>query len=266
MGSVLPSILLEILETKEMEIEAGRDWISEQELISRIADMPPARNFSQPLKESTAAAPAVIAEIKKASPSAGVIRKLFDPASIAASYEEGGAACLSVLTDKDYFQGHRNYLKQARDACALPVLRKDFIIDSWQVYESRALEADCILLIAAALEPVRMEDLYGLAREIELDVLVEVHNEDELDTALELEDALIGVNNRDLHTFRTDLGVSERLKKLMPADRLVIAESGIRSHQDVERLQAAGINAFLIGEVFMRQPDPGLALKKLISG
>jgi indole-3-glycerol phosphate synthase len=207
---------------------------------------------------------AVIAEVKKASPSAGVIRSDFRPAEIAASYATGGAACLSVLTDETYFQGHRDYLAEARAACLLPALRKDFIIDPWQVAESRCLGADCILLIVAALVPSQLEDLYGEAVEFGLDVLVEVHDEAELEVALELDDhCLLGVNNRNLHDFTTDLGTSERLKRMLPAERLLVTESGIRERADVERMRAAGIHAFLVGEAFMREDDPGLALKAL---
>ena len=205
----------------------------------------------------------MIAEVKKASPSAGVIRPDFQPAAIAESYEAGGAACLSVLTDERYFQGHRDYLAEARDACALPVLRKDFIVDSWQVLESRALGADCILLIVAALDDGPLRDLHGHARELGLDVLVEVHDEAELGRALAIDAQLVGVNNRDLHRFATDLGTSERLRPLVPAERTLVAESGIHTRADVARLQRAGINAFLVGEAFMRAKDPGAALREL---
>jgi len=263
----LPSILAEILEAKAREIEAGRAHVSLQELRAKAAGMPPARGFRKALEARAAIGPAVIAEIKKASPSAGVIRAEFDPAAIARSYEQGGATCLSVLTDEPYFQGHRDFLKQARDACALPVLRKDFIVDEWQVWESRCLEADCILLIAAALEPERLRELFGLAAEAGLDVLVEVHDEKEMDTAVTLDDArnnmLIGVNNRDLHRFVTDLATTERLKHMLPEDRLLVTESGIRTREDVARLRAAGIGAFLVGEAFMREDDPGAALQRL---
>lgn len=258
-----PTILQEILRHKRGEIEAGKAWVSSDGLRARLADALPVRPFARQLAERLATGPAVIAELKKASPSAGVIREDFVPAEIAVSYERGGAACLSVLTDEKYFQGHRDYPQQARDACGLPILRKDFIIDPWQVLESRALGADCILLIVAALETGQLRDLAGFAREWGLDVLVEVHDEAELETALQLEDCLLGVNNRDLHTFTTDLGTSEFLRGKIPAGRLMVTESGIRSRRDVERMQAAGINAFLVGEAFMREADPGAALQAL---
>jgi indole-3-glycerol phosphate synthase len=259
----LPSVLKEILQTKREEIAAGKRWVSGDELRARAADEPPTRGFAAALEARTQAGSAVIGEIKKASPSAGVIRADFRPAEIAASYEAGGATCLSVLTDEPYFQGHRDYLAEARDACALPVLRKDFIIDPWQVAESRCLGADCILLIVAALSDGQMQDLFGEAGEYGLDVLIEVHDEDELGRALELDGGLLGVNNRNLHDFSTDLATSERLKAQLPADRLLVTESGIRTRADVERMHAAGIRAFLVGEAFMREPDPGAALKEL---
>ncbi|MFT5140532.1 MAG: indole-3-glycerol phosphate synthase [Lysobacterales bacterium] len=259
----LPSILQEILEAKALEIAAGKDWVSLEKLKGISVGLPPARQFRQALENQLAKGPAVIAEVKKASPSAGLIRENFDPASIAASYESGGATCLSVLTDEPYFQGHRDFLHEARDACSLPVLRKDFIIDPWQVYESRCLDADCILLIVAALEKEQLSELFTLAVSIGLDVLVEVHDEKEMVLALELDGALIGVNNRNLHTFETDLATSERLKSILPEDRFLITESGIREIKDVRRMQNAEINAFLVGEAFMREEDPGAALNKL---
>jgi indole-3-glycerol phosphate synthase len=259
----LPSILSEILQSKALEVEAGKGWVSQDKLMAIAADLPATRGFRQTLEARAAAGPAVIAEVKKASPSAGVIREDFRPAEIAASYEAGGAACLSVLTDEQWFKGHRDYLGEAREACSLPVLRKDFIVDPWQVWESRCLDADCLLLIVAALDNSRLLDLYGLSREAGLDVLVEVHDEIELERALALDDALIGVNNRDLHRFETDLATSEALKQLLPPDRLLITESGISSRADVQRMLAAGINAFLVGETFMREEDPGKALKRL---
>lgn len=259
----VPSILKEILQTKASEVEAGQAWVSLEKLKDSCAGMAPVRGFRRTLERQSLTAPAVIAEIKKASPSAGVIREDFRPAQIAASYQAGGAACLSILTDETYFQGHRDHLMQAREACSLPLLRKDFIIDPWQVYESRCLGADCILLIAAALEPVELHRLFELAGSIHLDVLVEVHNEEEMDTALTLDNALIGVNNRDLHTFKTDLATSEHLKAMVPEGQVLVTESGIRSRADVQRMQEAGINIFLVGEAFMRHPDPGQALHDL---
>jgi len=258
-----PTILQTILDTKAEEIVVGRNWISYEDLKAHCADMPPVRGFGKNLRKHTQQGVAVIAEIKKASPSAGVIRADFTPGEIAASYQAGGATCLSVLTDVQYFQGHRDHLEQARDACTLPLLRKDFIIDPWQVLESRALGADCMLLIVAALTQTQLQDLYGLAIEAGLDVLAEVHNEDELESALLLEDALIGVNNRNLHNFETDLATSVRLSGLLPDGRLMVSESGIRDQADVQRLHGAGIHAFLVGEAFMRADDPGQALKNL---
>lgn len=261
--SELPSILGKILETKREEIAAGRVRQSACDLRAAIADLPECRGFARAIEEKLAEAPAVIAEIKKASPSAGVIREYFDPAAIAASYENAGAACLSVLTDASYFLGAAAHLEAARAACALPVLRKDFIIDPWQVFESRVMGADCILLIVAALEGEQLGDLFGTARETGLDVLVEVHDEDELETALTTDAQLIGVNNRDLHHFVTDLSVSERLRPLIPGPRCMITESGIHTRADVRRMREAGVNAFLVGEAFMRADVPGQALQGL---
>jgi len=259
----LPSILEKILSTKRAEVAAGRESVPEPDLLARCTDLPPARGFILRLKAKAGGGPAVIAEIKKASPSKGLIRPDFDPAEIAASYEAGGAACLSVLTDEPYFQGHRDFLAQARDACLLPVLRKDFIIDPWQIAESRCFGADAILLIAAALESAQLQDLHDRALGLGMDVLVEVHDEAELEAALSLEGALIGVNNRNLHTFETDLATSERLRKRVPHERLLVCESGISSREDVQRICNAGISAFLVGEVFMREQDPGQALRAL---
>ena len=235
-------------------------------MAAMAADMPPVRAFVQRIRTVMPAGPAVIAEIKKASPSAGIIRENFQPDRIAVSYESAGAACLSVLTDAEYFKGANEYLQQARNACSLPALRKDFLVDPWQVYESRVLGADCILLIVAALERAQLLDLDGLAREIGLDVLVEVHNEDELDDALATGASLIGVNNRDLHTFTTNLAVSERLRPMIPEDRTMVTESGIHSQEDVARMGQCGIHAFLVGEAFMRREDPGGALRSLFFG
>jgi len=262
--SDVPSVLRRILDTKQEEIERGKAFVSHAELRDQARDLPPTRGFAAALERAAANGPAVIAEVKKASPSAGVIREDFRPAEIAGQYERGGATCLSVLTDEPWFQGHRDNLAQARDAVSLPALRKDFMIDPWQIEESRCLGADCILLIVAALEPSRMEDLHGRAREAGLDVLVEVHDEAELERALALgEDALLGVNNRNLHTFETDLGTSLRLKAMLPPERLLVTESGIGTRDDVARLRSAGIHAFLVGEAFMRVADPGAALRRL---
>ena len=259
----LPSILEEILAGKADEVavrSARRDLAT---VAAMAADQPPARGFADRIQLHASSGPAVIAEVKKASPSAGVIRENFDPAAIAASYARGGAACLSVLTDERWFQGSDAYLAQARAACDLPVLRKDFVVDPWQVHESRLLGADCILLIVAALAPDHLQELDGLAREIGLDVLVEVHDEAELETALGTGAGLVGVNNRDLHRFTTDLATSERLRPLIPEDRTMVTESGIHSPGDVARLRRCGIDAFLVGEAFMRAPDPGSELRRL---
>jgi indole-3-glycerol phosphate synthase len=209
--------------------------------------------------------PAVIAEIKKASPSKGVIRPEFDPAAIAKSYAKGGAACLSVLTDKDFFHGSEEFLRQARDACALPVLRKDFVIDPYQVYEARAIGADCILLIVAALGDAALLELSLLAAELDLDVLCEVHDAEELERALALPVPLVGVNNRNLRTFETSLDTSLELQELMEYDRIMVTESGIRTAEDVAMLREAGINAFLVGEAFMRAENPGRELQRLFA-
>ena len=207
--------------------------------------------------------PAVIAEVKKASPSKGVIRADFIPADIAQSYAEYGAACLSVLTDVQFFQGEVDFLKQARASCQLPVLRKDFMVDSYQIYESRAMGADCILLIAACLDDAQMKDFEAIARSLDMAVLVEAHDAAELDRALLLKTPLLGVNNRNLKTFEVSLDTTLMLKSRVPADRLLVTESGIHTRDDVLRLGAAGVSAFLVGEAFMRVPEPGEALAEL---
>jgi indole-3-glycerol phosphate synthase len=233
------------------------------ELLAKARDCAPARGFENAMRRALLQGPAVIAEIKKASPSAGVIREDFHPGEIASSYQSGGAACLSVLTDKDFFQGDARYLHEARNACSLPVLRKDFIIDTWQVLESRVMGADCILLIASALEQALMQELLQLARETGMDVLIEVHDEAEMDRALSLDHDLIGVNNRNLNTFETSLATSERLKRMLTGEQLLVTESGIRTAADVKRMQRSGINAYLVGEAFMRENDPGVALERM---
>ena len=207
--------------------------------------------------------PAVIAEIKKASPSKGVLREQFDPVAIARSYAKGGATCLSVLTDQQYFQGSHEHLKSARGACALPVLRKDFIIDAYQVHEARALGADCILLIVTALEDQRMAELAVLAADFGMDVLVEVHDIDELERALQIPARLLGINNRNLRTFEVSLDTTLALREAVPRDRILVTESGIASPADVQRMRASGVDAFLVGEVFMREAEPGAGLRRL---
>jgi indole-3-glycerol phosphate synthase len=222
------------------------------------------RDFAGALRAKIAAGkPAVIAEVKKASPSKGVLRADFIPADIAQSYAEHGAACLSVLTDKDFFQGNADYLKQARASCDLPVLRKDFIVDPYQVYESRVMGADCILLIAACLDDGQMKSLEALALSLDMAVLVEVHDRTELERALKLKTPLLGINNRNLQTFEVSLDTTLTLLKDVPADRLLVTESGITTPAEVARLRAAGVNAFLVGEAFMRAEDPGVALAAL---
>lgn len=222
------------------------------------------RDFAGALRAKVAAGqPAVIAEVKKASPSKGVLRADFIPADIAQSYAEYGAACLSVLTDKDFFQGSIDYLKQARASCDLPVLRKDFIVDPYQVYESRVMGADCILLIAACLDDAQMKSLEALALSLDMAVLVEVHDRAELDRALKLKTPLLGINNRNLQTFEVSLDTTLTLLQDVPADRLLVTESGITTPADVARLRGAGVNAFLVGEAFMRAEDPGVALAAL---
>lgn len=263
-------ILKQILARKHEEVAERKARVPVAELRARNADAPPARGFAAALRKRVAAVSvAVIAEIKKASPSKGLIRANFDPAAIARSYETGGAVCLSVLTDIDFFQGSDAYLHDAREACALPVLRKDFTVDIYQVHEARAIGADAILLIAAALDNAVLVNLHALAIECGLDVLVEVHNPVDLQRALMLTNpqrTLIGVNNRDLRTFETNIETTLSLKEAVPRDRLLVTESGIATRDDVARLRAVGVQAFLVGETFMRAPDPGAELARLFAG
>ena len=257
-------ILHKILARKQQEIAARQARKSVDDLRKQLDQASPPRGFVRALKgKLEQGKSAVIAEIKKASPSKGVIRENFDPPAIAASYQRGGAACLSVLTDQDFFQGSDDYLVAARDACELPVIRKDFIIDPYQVFEARALGADCILLIVAALEQAQLVNLYRLASDLGLDVLVEVHDEQELQRALELELPMIGINNRDLRSFETSLDTTIRMLSLVPQDCFVVTESGIHTRQDVELMRRHQVNAFLVGEAFMRAEDPGLALAEM---
>ena len=260
----IPDILKKILARKAEEVAERKARLSGAALEDRIAAAPTVRGFVAALEERIAAGRAsVIAEIKKASPSKGVLREDFRPAEIARSYERGGAACLSVLTDVDFFQGADEYLQEARAACGLPVLRKDFMIDPWQVREARAIGADCILLIVAALEDGQMRELADCAAELGMDVLVEVHDRRELERALALPCRMIGINNRDLRTFEVSLDTTLGLLADIPADRLVVTESGIHTPEDVARMRAAGVHAFLVGEAFMRAGDPGARLAEL---
>ncbi|WFC42566.1 indole-3-glycerol phosphate synthase TrpC [Pseudoxanthomonas sp. SE1] len=260
----MSDILTTILARKADEIAERSARVSLADLRARIADAPPTRGFADALNAMIAQGdPAVIAEVKKASPSKGVIRPDFRPADIAVSYEFGGAACLSVLTDVDFFQGADDYLKQAREACTLPVLRKDFTVDPYQVYEARVLGADCILLIVAALDDGQLVDLSGLAMQLGMDVLVEVHDIDELERALQVPVPLVGINNRNLRTFEVSLQTTLAMKDAVPKDRLLVTESGILVPDDVATMRAAGVNAFLVGETFMRAEEPGEALRQL---
>ncbi len=264
MAGNAPTILRKIIDRKREEVAARQKQDSVGSLEQRIAEQTPPRGFARALQARVAAAePAVIAEVKKASPSKGVIRADFQPALIAASYQAGGASCLSVLTDVDFFQGADAYLQQARAACGLPVLRKDFTIDPYQVTEARAIGADAILLIVAALEDDQMQELARTAREVGVDVLVEVHDRAELDRALELDTFLIGINNRDLHTFDTRLETTLELLPYVPADHLVVTESGIHTAEDVALMRNHQVYGFLVGEAFMRAPEPGDKLRDM---
>lgn len=259
-------ILNRILETKAEEITAARRSVSQATLMAEISRCPDCRGFLAAINAQIQAGHnAVIAEAKKASPSKGVIRPDFDVANIAQSYESGGATCLSVLTDEKYFQGQLSYLMQARNACLLPVIRKDFIIEEYQVYQSRVAGADCILLIVAALEASKLRELAHCAQQAGLDVLVEVHDEDELETALELEDVLLGINNRNLRTFETRLETTIDLLDNIPSGVTVVTESGIHTQSDIRLMNSHGVHAFLIGEAFMRAELPGEKLKALFS-
>ena len=261
-----PDILNRILARKAEEIAARRARVSIEELTRRAAAAAAPRGFVAAIRHKTAQGQAaVIAEIKKASPSRGLLRADFRPAEIARSYAAGGATCLSVLTDVDFFQGADEYLEQARAACALPVLRKDFTVDPYQVVEACALGADCILLIVAALDDARLAELTILAAQLGMDVLVEVHDAAELERALKLDTALLGINNRNLRTFETRLDTTLDLLARIPDDRIVVTESGIHTPADVARLRAAGVHAFLVGEAFMRAADPGAKLKELFA-
>jgi indole-3-glycerol phosphate synthase len=259
-------ILDRIVAVKRDEIAAARRHRSLPSLRAEAEARSDMRGFEAALRAKTAAGKAaVIAEVKKASPSKGVLREHFVPAEIAASYQRGGAACLSVLTDAQFFQGSAAFLQEARAACSLPVLRKDFIVDAYQVFEARAMAADCILLIAACLGDALMSDLEAQAHALGMAVLVEVHDGAELDRALRLKTLLVGINNRNLRSFEVSLETTLALLPEVPTDRLLVTESGILAPADVERMRAAGVQAFLVGEAFMRAPDPGAALAGLFA-
>lgn len=262
----MSDILKQIVAVKHEEIAAAKKKKSleavREDAFSRVLT----RDFEGALRAKIAAGQAaVIAEIKKASPSKGVLREDFIPADIAQSYAEYGAACLSVLTDRQFFQGSSEYLKQARASCDLPVLRKDFMVDAYQVYEARSIGADCILLIAACLSDAQMAELEAVARSLDMAVLVEVHDADELQRALKLKTRLVGINNRNLRTFEVSLDTTLGMLKDVPADRLLVTESGILQREDVQKMRAAGVHAFLVGEAFMRAKEPGEALAQLFA-
>ena len=260
----MSDILEQIVAVKHQEVASAKKRKSLEIVRADAESRVLTRDFVGALRAKIASGkPAVIAEVKKASPSKGVIRADFIPADIAQSYAEHGAACLSVLTDVQFFQGEVDFLKQARASCQLPVLRKDFMVDPYQIYDSRAMGADCILLIAACLDDAQMKDLEAIARGLDMAVLVEVHDAAELERALKLKTPLLGINNRNLKTFEVSLDTTLTLKARVPADRLLITESGINTRDDVLRMGAAGVNAFLVGEAFMRAPEPGEALEAL---
>ncbi len=264
--SDIPDILKRIVQRKREEIAQRQRQRTVEQLSEAVASASPVRGFAAAIEHRIQQGQAaVIAEIKKASPSKGVIRKHFHPAQIAASYQRGGAACLSVLTDVDFFQGSDAYLQQARAACSLPVIRKDFIIDAYQVYEARAMGADCILLIVACLEDGRMAALNDLAHELGMDVLIEVHDELELERALPLGNRLIGINNRNLRTFEVDLQITLSLLGQIPEGQIPVTESGIHTPSDVALMREHGVHAFLVGESFMRADDPGARLQALFA-
>ncbi|MEC9481770.1 MAG: indole-3-glycerol phosphate synthase TrpC [Halomonas sp.] len=263
-SDTLPTILARILARKNEEVAERRRQVSETTLLERARTQSAPRGFIAALDRTIGEGdPAVIAEIKKASPSRGVIRERFEPAEIARAYAKAGASCLSVLTDADYFQGHEDYLVAAREACDLPVIRKDFIVHGYQVSEARAIGADCILLIVAALDDDQLKDLNQQASELGMDVLVEVHDALELERALTLDLALVGINNRDLHTFETRLDTTFQLLSRIPEGVTVVTESGIHTRGDVEHMREYDVNGFLVGEAFMREEDPGAALRRL---
>lgn len=262
-----PDILKKIIARKKFEIAESKNKISEKQMLDAANRNHDTRDFYQTLKDkANAKQNAIIAEIKKTSPSKGILREHFNPVEIAKSYEKAGASCLSVLTDKDFFQGDNQYLTDVRKAVSLPVLRKEFIIDSYQVYETRMLGADCILLIAACLSDAQMEDLAMRAIDIKMDVLVEVHNQEELQRTLQLRLPMIGINNRNLRTFDVSLNTTIELMKEIKEDTLIITESGILTSEDVAFMHQHNIYSFLVGEAFMRQEDPGQSLQNIFGG
>jgi len=259
-----PDILNKIIDRKREEIADAQSKVSLSDVMAQADAADPVRGFVASMQRRISAGdPAVIAEIKKASPSKGILRENFNPAEIAVSYENGGASCLSILTDVDFFQGCTEYLQQARASCSLPVIRKDFIIDPYQVYEARAMSADCILLIVACLEDGQMNELAALATELGMDVLVEVHDGDELERAMRLSLPMIGINNRNLRTFETSLQTTLDLMKRIDDGRLIVTESGILTPDDVRLMRDNDVNAFLVGEAFMRSDEPGTRLAEL---
>lgn len=266
MNSKTPDILIKILNRKREEIAERSIHTPADVLQQQCEDADAARGFIQAIENKIKnGQSAVIAEIKKASPSKGVLRENFEPAEIAKSYADHGAACLSILTDRDYFQGDEAYLKQARAACALPVIRKDFIIDPYQVYEARVIDADCILLIVAALDDAQLHSLFQLAHELKMDVLMEVHDKQEMQRALKTGARLIGINNRNLRTFDTSLDTTLSMLDMVDENHILVTESGIHNKQDVQLMRDNNVNAFLVGEAFMRAPDPGKKLAELFA-
>ncbi len=259
-----PTILDSILTHKQTEVQARRAALPLAEVQARANDAPPPRDFRAALQTPTIGRVALIAEVKKASPSAGIIRPDFDPVQIARIYEDSGAACLSVLTDENFFQGHNNYLKAVREAVLLPIIRKDFVISDWQIYESRALRADAVLLIVAALSPAQIKDYTALAAELGMAALVEVHTEAEMQVALDAGAMLIGINSRNLNTFMTDLGTVARLAAMVPGGVTLVAESGLKTPADVRQVADAGAKAILVGETLMRSADIGAAVRALL--
>lgn len=264
MSNQAPDILLKILTRKAVEIADRKNLVAVSQLQLALTSAPSPRGFIQSMRNKNAQGlSAVIAEVKKASPSQGVIRENFNPTKIAQSYASAGAACLSVLTDVDFFQGHDDYLIAARNACSLPIIRKDFIIDEYQIIEARTLGADCILLIVAALDDQALKQLHQVAIDLGMDVLVEVHDQQELDRAMKLGLSLVGINNRNLRTFETSLSTTIDLLDQIPSDCLVVTESGIHTRVDVKLMREHNVNAFLVGEAFMRAEEPGDALRSL---